>query len=98
MSPHSEITDDTRFVQMNVSTIQAMIKYNKKQINNLETEKKYLQYLIAEKYFPNADPNDSSAVSEKSFIMLNLAKDDVRAIQRNINLLATINYCLKRSI
>ena len=85
-------------VPMSKSQVQSLVQYNKTQIRELQLEKQYLEYLITTKYWPNADPNNFGVISQKSYEMLNKAKDDLRAIKKKLKLLAELQYSLKYSI
>jgi hypothetical protein len=85
-------------VTLKTGTIQQLIQFNKKQIRELQTERDYLLYLITEKFWPNALPNNSGYVSQRSYEMLNKTKDDLRGIQKSIKLLAEVQRALKAAI
>ena len=85
-------------VPMSNSQVQSLIQYNKTQIKELQLEKQYLEYLIATKYWPYADPNDLGVISQKSYELLNKAKDDLRVIKKKMKMLAELQYSLKYSI
>lgn len=85
-------------VPMKTNTIQALIQHNKQQIRDLQLEANYLKHLITDKYWPNADPSNLGVISQKSYDMLNKAKDDLKKINKKIKLLAEIQYSLKSSL
>lgn len=98
MNPHSEIKDDTRFVQMNIPTIQAMIKYNKKQIRELQTERDYLRHLT-QLYYNSCDKIDPYGIlSSTSFTCLNSARDELVSVKKRLKLFAEVQHALKKSI
>lgn len=86
------------FIHLDTRTIQQLIQFNKKHIKELQTESDYLKYLIAEKFWPFANPSNEGYVSQRSYEMLNKTKDDLRGIQKNIKLLAEVQRKLKASI
>lgn len=75
-----------------------LIKHNKKQIRELETERKYLEHMISQHYWPCSDPLDNRISSHISFTLLNKAKDDLREIKKKLKMLAEVQYALKYSI
>lgn len=86
------------FIYLDTHTIQQLIQYNKVQIRELDTEKKYLEYLITEIYWPKANPSNLGVISQKNYEMLNKAKDDLAAIKKKLKLLVETQYALKYSI
>ena len=85
-------------VPMSKNQVQSLIQHNKTQIKELQLEKQYLEYLIATKYWPYANPNDLGVISQKSYKLLNKSKNDLRAIKKKLKMLAELQYSLKYSI
>lgn len=85
-------------IPMQVSTVQSLIRYNKTQIKELETESAYLKHLI-QLYFNSANPlTPNSTLSHTAFLCLNAAKDDLAKIKKQIKMLSEVQYSLKYSI
>lgn len=80
------------------SSAQAMIAMNKVRIKDLEVSKAYSLHMINEHYWPNSNPNSRSYGSQIAFLHLNQHKDDVRAIKKELKVLAEMQRFLKSYI
>lgn len=98
MNLHSEINSNHRFVQMEVGAIQQLIQFNKVQIRELDTERKYLEHII-QLYWNSCDPiHPSGILSSTAFSCLNAAKGDLAIIKKKLKLLSETQCALKYSI
>lgn len=85
-------------IPMQVSTVQSLIRYNKTQIKELETDRDYLKHLI-QLYFNSCNPVDPySVLSYTSFSCLNKCKDELQAVNKKLKMLAEAQFSLKYSI
>lgn len=85
-------------VELDIRVIQQLIRYNKTQIKELDTEKKYLEHII-QLYYHSCNPLDKKgALSSTAFSSLNKAKDDLIKIKKMLKLLSEVQYALKSSI
>lgn len=85
-------------INITKEVLQAMIVHNKKQIRELEKERKQLQEL-AISFWPYCNPADSNnKVSRAYFTLLNNTKDSIRDVQKKLKMLSTAQAALKRSI
>lgn len=77
--------------------IQSLLAKNKQLIRSLETDRAYTQHRINQLWL-GCDPIDTHLTSTVGFTMLNSAKDDLRAIRKEIKMLAEIQYSLKHPV
>jgi len=86
------------FVYLENSNIQQLIRYNKTQIKELDTERAYLEHII-QLYWNSCNPiTPNSVLSHTAFSCLNRAKDGLIKIKKKLKLLAEFQYELKKSI
>lgn len=76
---------------------QALIAYNKQQITDLEVKQKEIKNCI-DNLWKASDPMDISIASTTAFQCLNVFKDALRKIKKQIKLLADVQSALKCSI
>lgn len=87
-----------KLAAIQVSTIQALIKYNKTQIKELDTERAYLRHII-QLYYNSCNPMDPyGVVSSTAFYCLNQAKDDLAVIKKKLKLLSELQASLKYAV
>lgn len=85
-------------INITKEVLQAMIAHNKKQIRELENDRRHLQGILVG-FWPFCDPVNSNNTSTKAyFILLNKTKDSVRDVQKKLKMLSTAQAALKRSI
>lgn len=85
------------FIYLDTRTVQQLIAFNKVQIRELDTDKKYLEHII-QLYWNSCDPiHPNGILSSTAFTCLNAAKGDLAAIKKKIKLLAALQYSLKYS-
>ena len=75
--------------------IQALLAYNKQQITDLEVKQKEIKNCI-DNLWKASDPMDISIASTTAFQCLNVFKDALRKIKKQIKLLAQVQYSLKQ--
>lgn len=83
-------------VIMNKQTIQAMLAYNSKRITQLEEEFTYLRSII-QLYWDASNPMNNSVDSVTAFSCLNISKDQLRKVKKELKVLRAAQQAMKQA-
>lgn len=84
-------------IYMTQDQVQAMISYNKKEITALTAKQNELKNSIRI-LWEACDPMNTNVDSTTAFTCLNIAKDQLRKVKKNIKVLSQVQSALKFSI
>ena len=81
-------------ILMTQEQIQSLIAHNKARITYLESKRKLLKEAICT-FWKDSDPMKTSLDSQTAFKCLNMAKDELRKVRKQIKILADLQSSLK---
>lgn len=84
-------------IYMNQDQVQAMISYNKKEITALTAKQNELKGSVRI-LWEASDPMNTNVDSITAFTCLNIAKDQLRKVKKDIKVLSQVQSALKCSI